>query len=462
MPSTILGDYFTRKKSAEQGLISILDSIDSAILITDENTVVCYVNDAFTRVFGTKPERIIGKSLNNLRLKQTVLLPDVIKSGKRINGFYRPDAECFLDAIPIIVDNKIIGGIATGKDVKEICRLNDELQRNVKKYKSLVKTASRAYEAKYTFKDIIAESEIMQEALNLAMKGAKGESNILITGESGTGKEMVAQAIHNYGKRSNGKFVAVNCAAIAPSLVESELFGYEEGAFTGAKKGGKIGFFEITAGGTIFLDEIGELSLDIQAKLLRAIQERTIRKVGATNEIPFDARVIAATNKDLKERIREGNFREDLYYRINVVNIHLPPLRQRKGDIQLLAQAYLQRYSQNNNRRYEFADEINPVFLQYTWPGNIRELCNVIEHAINVCDGEDRILVSHLPDSLQSLKVKQNTGKLSDLIQEYEKQILLTYLNKYGRSVNAKKQIANELGISLATLYKKLDTIKNE
>jgi transcriptional regulator with PAS, ATPase and Fis domain len=448
-----LWDVFHSDDEKTKIFKEILNTINSLILIADTDTKVCYVNDTFLRVYGTKPEDIVGK-----KLKHSLKLPEVIKDGKKLNFSYLDNAKigCVADLSQLILDGKVIGGITNGRDVTNIRKLNSEIQRYENANKKLKKLVSQAYEARYSFEDIIGNSKVMQEAIKFASKAAKGDSNILITGESGTGKEMVAQAIHNGSNRSEGKFVAVNCAAIVPSLIESELFGYEEGAFTGAKKGGKIGLFEIANGGTIFLDEIGELGLEVQAKLLRVLQERAVRMVGSVNVNDIDVRVIAATNKDLKEKIREGLFREDLYYRLNVINVNLPTLQQRRCDIQLLAKEFLKEKSLQYSKAFEYDDETLDALLQYNWPGNIRELRNAVEYAVNMCDDDNRITINNLPLWLQPQNKRQTSGKLSELTKEFERHTIESYLKKYGTTVTAKKKIAAELGISIATLYNKL------
>ena len=451
--STSLRDIFNSDDEVVCIFKEILNTITCLILIADDDNIVCYVNDVFLRIYGMKREDIIGKKLNN-----NLVLPGVIKDRKNVNTTYLTNAKigCVADLSQVIINGEVIGGITNGRDVSNIKRLNKEILRYEQTNKHLNKLVSRAYKANYSFEDIIGKSKIMQQTIKFAVKAAKGESNILITGESGTGKEMFAQAIHNASNRSEGRFVAVNCATMVPSLIESELFGYEDGTFTGAKKGGKIGLFEIANGGTIFLDEIGELGIDMQAKLLRVLQERTVRMLGGTSESEIDIRVIAATNNELKEKIRAGQFREDLYYRLNVININLPPLKQRSGDVKLLAEEFIKEKSIQYNRNFEFEHEAKETLILYTWPGNIRELRNAVEYAINMCDEDDSIKTTNLPHWLQPQNKGQTTGKLSELTKEFEKQTIELYLNKYGYSVSAKKKIANELGISIATLYNKL------
>ncbi|MFS8541294.1 MAG: sigma 54-interacting transcriptional regulator, partial [Tissierellales bacterium] len=235
----------------------------------------------------------------------------------------------------------------------------------------------------YSFKDIIGESDAIKETIKLAHIASNGQSNVLIMGETGTGKELLAQSIHNNSPRRDKPFIAVNCGALPSSLVESELFGYEEGAFTGAKKGGQPGKFELANGGTIFLDEIGEMPIGLQAKLLRVIQERKVRRIGDSKLIPVDVRIICATNRNLREMVREGKFREDLFYRINVLSIVIPPLRERREDLYLLSENILERLRKKLNCRNKLiSPEVFKIFFDYDWPGNIRELENVLERAM--------------------------------------------------------------------------------
>lgn len=451
--STLLRDVFNSDDEIVSIFKTILNTITCLLLVADDDNIVCYVNDAFLRIYGLKKEDILGKKLSD-----NTVLPKVIKDKKNVITTYLSNAKIgyVADLSQLILDGQVIGGITNGRDVSNIKNLNKEILRYEQANKHLNKMVSRAYEAKYLFEDIIGESKIMHETMRFAEKAAKGESNVLLTGESGTGKEMFAQAIHNASNRSKGRFVAVNCATMVPSLIESELFGYEEGTFTGAKKGGKIGLFEIANGGTIFLDEIGELGIDMQAKLLRVLQERTVRTLGGTSESEIDVRVVAATNIDLKEKIKGGHFREDLYYRLNVININLPALKRRTGDVKLLADEFLKEKSIKYNQNFELEHEAKEAMILYTWPGNIRELRNAIEYAVNMCEGDGIIKIDHLPLWLQSQNKGQTTGKLSELTKEFEKQTIELYLNKYGNCVSDKKKIAHELGISIATLYNKL------
>lgn len=280
----------------------------------------------------------------------------------------------------------------------------------------------------------------------------KSISPVLITGETGTGKEMIARAIHNNSKRSNGPFIPINCANIPENLFESELFGYDEGAFTGAKKGGKTGLFEVANGGTIFLDEIGELGIYQQAKLLRVIQEGCIQRIGSTISTPIDVRVISATNRDLDAMISEDKFRSDLYYRIGVIPINIPPLRKRIDDIPLLVDHFIRKFnSKIGNVVLGVEDDVMELFKDYPWPGNVRELENAIEYSINM-ELMDKICLDNLPCKIRNFrKVDQK-----DLFAEREAYLINELLGKNGWDYRGKEKTAEELGISVRTLYRKI------
>lgn len=311
------------------------------------------------------------------------------------------------------------------------------------------------------FGSIVGASPEISTIQNMIKRIAESPTPILITGETGTGKELVARAIHEQSRRKKYPFVAINCSSIPESLFESELFGYEEGAFTGAKKGGKIGKIEMAQGGTLFLDEVGEMPLTMQPKLLRILQEYELERVGSNHKVFLNIRIIAATNRDLSEMVAERTFREDLYYRINVINLKLPPLRSRKGDILPIAADYLNRlHTKINTPIKAFSQETEKCLLDYHWPGNVRELQNVIEYAANLCDTEI-LTPSDLPDSIV-IKAGRPEEKPSFLMPAVQKQDqrLIELLERYGYTLEGKKQIASEMGISLRTLYRHLKRLQ--
>ena len=300
--------------------------------------------------------------------------------------------------------------------------------------------------------------------LRLIRRVADSPSPVLITGETGTGKELAARAIHEQSKRSKYPFVAINCSSIPENLFESELFGYEEGSFTGAKKGGKIGKIEMAQGGTLFLDELGEMPLSVQPKLLRVLQEYELERVGSTKKIHLDVRIIAATNRDLANMVAEKTFREDLYYRINVINLKLPPLRERKGDIMPIAENYLKKMRQKMETPLRsFSDEVVEYFISYRWPGNVRELQNVIEYAANLCES-DVLRLSDLPETIQQKTEKAAKPRKAKALSaaDAETERLEALLEQYGHTLEGKKRIAAEMHISLRTLYRKIERLRGE
>lgn len=319
--------------------------------------------------------------------------------------------------------------------------------------------------AKWHFNDIVGSSPLLAETLNLARIASKTNCTVLITGESGVGKELVAQAIHNDSRCANGPFVAVNCGAIPKGLAESELFGYENGAFTGAKRSGMPGKFELANGGTIFLDEIGEMSPDLQICLLRALQEQEVTRVGGKTPIKINVRVIAATNKNLEDAINNGAFRMDLYYRLNVFNIHVPPLRERCNDISNLAHYFLQKYKIRSNQAFVgFTSEAINALQNYPWPGNVRELENTVERAVIVCRS-DRIRLDDLPENIRACYHQDGISEPKSAVlmadpdpiplsaNEAEKDIILRALRSTNGNIS---KAATVIGISRRTLYRKM------
>ncbi len=302
----------------------------------------------------------------------------------------------------------------------------------------------------------VGNSPKMQEALRIGQKVAKSNSTVFLKGESGTGKEIMAKMIHNFSDRRDKLMISINCAAIPENLVESELFGYEEGAFTGAKKSGSIGKFELADKSTIFLDEIGDMPLQVQTKLLRVLQEKQVERIGSTKPIPIDIRVICATNKNIEQMVAEGTFREDLYYRLNIIPIELPPLRMRKEDLPALISYYIAYYNQKLNKHIVgVTPEALQTLMGYHWYGNVRELKNIVEYLANIVEHE-QVEVSDLPEHivLHSAQGMSNRS-LDGMLEDYEKR-LLSHMVKKNASLQEKTKLANTLQISQATLYRKL------
>lgn len=436
----------------------ILDSLYDGVLIADDKSIVKYINPSYKRITEVEYEDILEQPLSIVR--PGARLPSVIESGKPILGAPRKveNIEYIVNMVPIKENGQIIGGISILNEINDIYKLSEELKQSnstIKKLESHMKSIERA---RYSFHNIISVDSKSIETKELAVRVARTDSNVLITGESGTGKELYAHSIHNASNRQNGPFIAVNSATFDSNLLESELFGYEEGAFTGAKKGGKIGLFELANGGTLFLDEIAEMNFSLQAKLLRVLQENTIRRIGGLSEINIDVRVIAATNQNLELMIKENKFREDLFYRISIFPVAVLALKDRKDDIKPLIEYFINRISYKMKRSIQISSQAEDVLINYSWPGNIRELKNSLEFASNMTD-DYIILENHLPKIIQIQSVKNNLIKLKPMeevvrlaeLSEIEKAISL-----YGDNVDGKKKAAEALGISLATLYNKI------
>ncbi|MBD8070385.1 sigma 54-interacting transcriptional regulator [Bacillus sp. PS06] len=456
-----LAAEITNLKEIQTMLEAVIQSSDDAISVVDEQGRGIIINPAYTRITGLTEEEVIGKPADADISEGESMHMQVLTTRRAVRGVQLKvgpnKKDVVVNVAPIIVDGKLKGSVGVIHDMSEIRTLTNELHR--------ARQIIRTLEAKYSFEDIVGVSEEMQVAVEQAKLGAKTPATVLLRGESGTGKELFAHAIHNASDRKFNKFVRVNCAALSESLLESELFGYEEGAFSGAKRGGKRGFFEEANNGSIFLDEIGELSAGTQAKLLRVLQENEIVRVGGTKSITLNVRVIAATNVNLEKAIASGTFREDLYYRLNRMPIHIPPLRSRKQDIVELSQRLLHKINQDYGRKVEgLTSAAIDYLMQYQWPGNVRELENVLGRAvIFMKSSELHIDIQHL-QSLKSLnldegvkqkaQIDQNTHSLTEMIELYEAEVLSKKLTEFNgnRTLTAKS-----LGISLRNLYYKME-----
>lgn len=442
-------------------LESIIEAVNDGILVIDKSGIVQLINEEYTNITGVTKEQIIGKPLTEVR--PGALLPTVLENGKPKEGVFRKEKkkEYVVDMAPIYYNEEIVGAVSVCKSMPELYVLTKELKRSKQKINQLEKAVGQMHQAKYTFSDIIGTSSVIQKVVEQAKRIAHTDLNVLITGESGTGKEIFAHAIHQKSDRKSQPFVPLNCAAIPSSLLESELFGYEEGAFTNSKQEGKIGLFELANKGTLFLDEIGDMPLDLQSKLLRVLEEGTFRKIGGLTEQQIDVRIIAATNKDLSKLVQKNLFREDLLYRINTVHLSIPPLRERKEDILEIINFIVNNHHYSN---YEFDEEVKKTFLQYDWPGNVRELKNTIHYAINMSD-QFIITQDDLPESIRGAIIKNHTTNsstrsLHKILMETEKAIIKETLEETGTTVQGKKAASKKLGISLATLYNKIAKLK--
>lgn len=466
-----LAEQITNLNQIRETLEATINATQDAISVVDADGIGVLINPAYTRMTGYTNDDIIGKDCTvDLAEGESVHL-EVLRTGKPVKGknlkVGPKRKDVIAEAAPIIVKGVVKGSVAIIHDLTEV----NEIYKQLDKAKQII----RNLEAKYTFDDIVGNSEILLNAIEKAKIAAETPATVILRGESGTGKELFAHAIHNASNRKYAQFVRVNCAAINENLLESELFGYDEGAFTGASKGGKIGLFEKANGGTIFLDEIGELSLNTQAKLLRVLQEKEILRVGGTKPIPIDVRVITATNVDLEKAITENKFRQDLYYRLNVVPIYIPALRERLEDIHLLVKHLINRFNQEYGRNVErVSDSVLEIIKSYDWPGNVRELENFVGRAmINIRMHEYLLTALHLPQ--MNISTPNKTYDLSEVahkvdllgannsleyrVMAFEKYHIEAVLEKNNGNREA---TAKELGISLRTLYYKLNKLNQE
>ncbi len=449
MQTISLAAYLIEARLLQQELLmnvssSIMDGMPQAAMLVNEEGTVVSANKTCFNLFQTTPENLIGNTLTNSLVSEPPYFFSTYLQQE--SPFYLP-----------------IKNLASRNDFKQICRIDRrtiELEHNNLLFMFTFKTlnqqmANRLLEKPDAFAGLIGHNQDFLRVVDYARKAARLASNVLIEGESGTGKELMAQAIHQQSGRK-GRFIAINCGAIPSELLNSELFGYEDGAFTGARKGGNPGKIELAHGGSLFLDEIGEMPLPMQVSLLRVLEDKTVTRIGGKDSRKYDVRIIAATNRDLWQEVKRGNFREDLFYRLNVVNIKLQPLRERKDDIPLLAEYLLRKCcSQNKLENVEFDHDIIDILGDYDWPGNIRQLQNVIESSL-VLATEGIITTDMLPYYIIERNItveKFRSAKLYEIEQAVIKEILT-------RNNGNISQSARELGITRKTLYNKIKQIE--
>ncbi|MCD6393267.1 MAG: sigma 54-interacting transcriptional regulator [Planctomycetes bacterium] len=435
-------------KSEEQNVI--LDSITEGVFTVDLEWRITSFNRAAEEITGILRQQAIGQQCKNIlranvcetacALRSTIETgtPIINKPVHIIDIAGRQKAISISTALLRDEEGKVIGGVETFRDVSLIEELRKEIDHN------------------YTYEDIISRNHRMQNLFDIMPNIAESSATVLIVGESGTGKELFAKAIHNLGPRSNKPFIAVNSAALPDTLLESELFGYKAGAFTDARKD-KPGRFALAEGGTIFLDEIGDITSALQARLLRVLQERTYEPLGSVSSVKADVRVIAATNKDLGKLVTEGNFRQDLYYRINVVKLELPPLRDKKEDIPLLTDHIISRFNLLHNKNIGgVTEEVLSILLMYDFPGNVRELENIIEHCFVLCQGEI-IEACHLPSNLHAQPaIGYSAGSKTAALRETEKVLITQALQ---RNNGNRAATARDLGVHKSTLFRKIKSL---
>ncbi|MGY0373698.1 sigma-54-dependent Fis family transcriptional regulator [Clostridium sp. JNZ J1-5] len=446
-----LKEYNSELKGINERFYQITESISEGIVRVDNKGTIVSANRFARKLLLLSENKIIGKHINTIL--STDNRPDIIRSitsGKRYeeeevylktkNGRKKT---CIANITPIKLSN---GGKSAGVVITF---------REMKMVHSLVNKIVGA-NAKFTFSDILGKSDAINKAIKLATSSANTDTTVLLQGESGTGKEMFAQAIHNESDRKEYPFVFLNCGAIPRELVSSELFGYMEGAFTGAKRGGHPGKFELADGGTIFLDEIGDMPLDVQVNLLRVLEDRKVVRVGGHDVIPVDVRVIAATNKDLKKEVELGNFRRDLFYRINVMPIYTPPLRERKEDIKIFIDHFLGKFSKSTGKRIKnVGQSFYKGMLSYNWPGNVRELQNVMQRIMNVVDDNVVLTAKDIPSYIKCKELSQDTEDKRQLVtlDEMEKSYIKKAIQEYSGNIAA---ASKALGIGRTTMYRKM------
>ncbi|MBH0166316.1 sigma 54-interacting transcriptional regulator [Fictibacillus sp. 7GRE50] len=437
-------------------LETIIDSAYEWIVVVDQEGIVRYMNKTYCEFLDENPKYVVGKHvtkvIENTRMHKDVLQGKVeIADLQFIRGNYM-----IANRIPILNEGKVIGAVGTVifRDTEQWKRMNSHIKALLHELNFYKKEWEEINGATYTLNDFAGTSAEVQKVKKHVKNIASGDLSVLIRGESGTGKELLAHSIHQLSERSGKPFIKLNCGAVPEHLFESELFGYSEGAFTGAKKGGKLGKFQLADGGTLFLDEIGDLPQSMQIKLLRVLQEKEVEPVGAVQPQKVNVRVIAATNRSLEGLINENKFREDLFYRINVLQIQIPPLRERKEDIWPLAENFIRLNCAETGKRILSIDQdVKEAFLEYSWPGNARELKNFVEAGIQLTHS-DRLSLDVFPDFLkEKLGINKKQMTLKEHLQETEKNVIAYYLEKMNGDI---MQVAKHLGIGKTNLYDKI------
>ncbi|MFC0272984.1 sigma-54 interaction domain-containing protein [Metabacillus herbersteinensis] len=436
-------------------LDSIFESVYDGVVIVDSNGDIRYMSDNYCRFLKVEQSKVIGEHVTNVIENTRMHL--VVQTGKEEMTdlqFLRGDY-VIANRIPILKNKKIIAAIGTiiFRDLEEWKKMNSHIKGMLSELNFYRNEWKEINGSKYSLHDMVGNSQKITELKEQVLKISSGDISVLIRGESGTGKEIIAHSIHLLSDRSEKRFVKVNCGSIPEHLLESELFGYEEGAFTGAKKGGKIGKFQFADGGTIFLDEVGDMPQHMQTKLLRVLQEKEYEPVGSLQSKEIDVRVITATNRPLEKMIENKLFREDLFYRINAVQLFLPPLRERREDISILVKHFLKKASTRIRKRVtSFQPEVISIMEQYDWPGNIRELENVIDACIHLSDNEV-IETDTLPEYLRTQTWKVEERSLREIVEETEKKVIERVLKR----VNFDKiKAAKALGMGKSSLYEKI------
>ena len=450
-------------------LIGMIENSYDAVAIVDNESRLLLINPAFERVMGLKKSEVLGRKISDLvaeGVSDTGASLKVIETGKPQTVIINTKSgkQVLSTGIPVFDHNGNIARIFC--NLRDVTELNILKERYEQSKKLISKYLLELHEVKRieTMKYFIARSKQMKQVVEAAYRLARFDTTVLILGESGVGKDLIARIVHEASPRmETGTFVKINCGAIPEDLLESELFGYKSGAFTGASKEGKPGYFEVADKGTLFLDEIGDLPMKLQVKLLSVIQDQEITRIGDVNKKKVDVRIIAATNQDLEKMVRNGKFREDLYYRLNVVPIYIPPLRERKEEIPFLLAHYVDKYNKKYKTQHRLSQEVAEIFSSYRWPGNVRELANLVEHLVVVTD-EPVLRLEHIPSKYVSKteekdeEIPEEMKSLREEVERFETQLIKKVL---ARTHNY-EEAANILRISLSTLTRRIRKVNND
>ena len=436
----------------DNNIRNVFDSLYDGILIIDKNGIVKYINPSYTRITKISKDEILNKKL--LDVRKDSHLTKVMRTGKEELGQYRTinNIRYIVNMTPIFENGEIVGGISVVNDMQDIQKTLDKTLLILDNLKEKVKTLNKN---RYDFNSIISVDKNSVDLKKYSEKISQNDSNILISGENGTGKKLYAHAIHGRSKRADSPFIVVNCATLDKINLEKELFGIEEENFLEKKSISKIGIFQLADGGTLFLDEISELDYSLQTKIARVLQDKKFKKIGSSKEISIDFRLISSSNRDLLNLVNEKKFREDLYYKISVIPLNIISLRERRGDIPVLANKFLEDLCLKYRREVCFSEEVMKILVSYHWPGNITELKNIVEFLFNTTEASV-ICAENLPEYLNHNQKLEKIKSLNDYLKEYEKKYIKKVLNNFEDSLEGKKLAAKSLGISLATLYNKL------
>ncbi|WML37379.1 sigma 54-interacting transcriptional regulator [Clostridium sp. OS1-26] len=454
-------DSLSKYKERELSAFTIGDAVSDGICSVDSNGDVVAINKGYTEITGIKEEEIVGRNISELLdeeyFSEAVSLK-VLQQKKKISSLStinKNNKKVLITGNPFFNEKgEVVQVLTVMRDLTELIKLKQDLEKTEEKNQKYLNELNY-FRHKYWQKENLVGKDIkMREIKELISHVAKTDATILITGETGSGKEVVSKEVHDKSNRKNLPYIKVNCAAIPDSLMESELFGYEKGAFTGAQNKEKLGMFEIANGGTILLDEIGEMPLNLQSKLLRVLQEKEIMRLGGTKSIKIDVRVIAATNQKLQELIEKGKFREDLFYRLNVVPIKIPPIRERKDDIPILVHMFMEKFNNKYGKNKSFDSMAMQALENYDWPGNVRELQNVIERLL-VIDDESYITYSNIANIIgknkMEIKLEDSNLSLREAVDRLEKEMIEKALREYGSTYKA----AKVLGVTQPTVFRK-------